>query len=185
MELARASEISRRVVGGLSSFCERIEVAGSIRRQRPFVHDIDIVCIPSAPGAFIGALQQLGQIKTGGGKNIRVQLPEIMLDVYVATPGTWSTLLLIRTGSAKHNVYLCTRARSKGMKLHADGSGLFKVKGILAGSPVEERIAGDTEESIFQALGLGYKDPADREMDVRGRPVFEPLKTKIRTKMTP
>jgi len=176
MELEKAVGIAGRVVQELSPHCERIEVAGSIRRKRPFVHDIDLVCIPSS-GAFVTALQSLGQLKVGGQKVLRVNLPEmISLDVYVATPSTWATLLLIRTGSAKHNVRLCSLAKSKGMRLHADGSGLFAIttrpvlpyqesmNNLLAiDDEVGERIAGDTEESIFAALGRPYKRPEERE----------------------
>jgi len=160
MKLEKAKDIARGVVEKLSPVCERIEVTGSIRRGRPFVHDIDMVCIPNNQGQFIYALQQLGKIKMGGQKLIRCEMPEIVLDVYVATPETWATLLLIRTGSAKHNIKLCTIAKNKGMKLHADGSGLFRFTDCQGG---ESRIAGDTEESIFKALGLDYVAPPKRE----------------------
>jgi DNA polymerase/3'-5' exonuclease PolX len=45
MELQQAQKIASQVIQTLKPFCERIEVAGSIRRKRPFVHDIDLVCI--------------------------------------------------------------------------------------------------------------------------------------------
>jgi len=154
MDLARANEIACDIKSQLEMYCERIEIAGSIRRKKPFVHDIDMICIPNNQGQFIAKLQSLGRIKMGGNKLIRCQLPEISLDIYIATPEIWATLLLIRTGSAKHNVMLCTRAQKMGMKLHADGSGLTKHG---------DRIAGDTEESIFEALDMKYKSPEDRE----------------------
>jgi len=160
VELDKALFIAEAVKYTLSPYCERIEIAGSIRRKKPFVHDIDLVVIPSNQGQFICALQQLGTIKMGGQKLIRCEMPEIVLDVYVATPDTWATLLLIRTGSARHNVMLCSRAKNRGMKLHADGSGLFTLTDC-EGS--ESRTAGDTEESIFKALELPYKQPEQRE----------------------
>jgi len=153
MELDKALFITESVKDRLSPYCDRIETAGSIRRMRPVVHDIDIVCIPNNQGQFIYALQQLGKIKMGGQKLIRCEMAKIVLDVYVATPETWATLLLIRTGSAKHNIMLCTRARNMGMKLHADGSGLEKNGDI---------IASESEESIFTALGMKYKPPKAR-----------------------
>ena len=119
-----------------------------------------MVCIPNNQGQFVYALQQLGMIKMGGQKLIRCEMLQIVLDVYVATLDTWATLLLIRTGSAKHNIKLCTIAKNKGMKLHADGSGLFRFTDCQGG---ESRIAGDTEESIFKALGLDYVAPPKRE----------------------
>jgi len=160
MELKIAEPIAERVKASLAPLCARIEIAGSIRRKRPFVHDIDMVCIPSNQGQFLYALQQLGRIKMGGQKLIRCEMPEIVLDVYIATPETWATLLLIRTGSAKHNIMLCSLAKRNGMKLHADGSGLFRFTDCEG---TESREAGDTEESIFEALGMEYKMPEQRE----------------------
>lgn len=160
MELGTAKVIAEEVKLKLLPYCDRIEIAGSIRRKKPFVHDIDMVCIPSNQGQFIYALQQLGRIKMGGQKLIRCEMPEIVLDIYMATPETWATLLLIRTGSARHNIMLCTKAREMGMKLHADGSGLFTFTDCEGG---ESRTAGDTEESIFMALDMKYKPPEQRE----------------------
>jgi DNA polymerase/3'-5' exonuclease PolX len=167
MELERAQIIANQVKEKLAPYCERIEIAGSIRRRRPWVKDIDLVCIPKNQGQFVYQLQQLGPFKVCGNKLIRVSYQPIELDVYVATPETWATLLLIRTGSTKHNVMLCKLARQKGMKLHADGSGLFEIcydkVGMDTQQEREERVAGDTEASIFQALGLKYKEPWERE----------------------
>jgi len=53
MDLATARQIAQTVQDRLTPFCERIEVVGSIRRGKPEVHDIDIVCIPSSQGQFI------------------------------------------------------------------------------------------------------------------------------------
>ncbi|MDD5703860.1 MAG: hypothetical protein PHU23_17640 [Dehalococcoidales bacterium] len=169
MKLEQAEIIANQVKDKLSPYCEKVEIAGSIRRRRPWVNDIDIVAIPSNQGQFVYQLRQLGSIKLGGQKIIRVTRPEIELDIYIATPETWATLLLIRTGSKRHNVYLCKLARYQGMKLHADGSGLFRLGGMRAtkdaadGTFDETRIAGDTEGSIFEELGLKYKKPEDRE----------------------
>lgn len=160
MLLADAEKIAKDIVAKLSPYCSQIQVAGSIRRKKPFVRDIDLVAIPNNQGQFIYALQQLGTIRMGGQKLIRCEIPEIVLDVYVATPETWATLLLIRTGSTAHNIMLCSRAQQRGMKLHADGSGLFTFTDCEGR---ESRIAGDTEESIFKALELPYQRPEERE----------------------
>ena len=154
MELEKARKIAEEVKAKLSPVCDKIEIVGSIRRNKPFVHDIDMVCLPNNQGQFIYALQQLGKITMGGQKLIRCQMGFLMLDVYVATPETWATLLLIRTGSAEHNIRLCSQARAMGMKLHADGSGLEKNGDI---------IASESEEAIFKALGMPYIPPERRE----------------------
>jgi DNA polymerase (family 10) len=170
LELEKAEKIASQVIQTLKPYCEKIEVAGSIRRKRPFVHDVDLVAIPRNQGQFITRLNAWGKIKMGGQKLIRCDTPDgIELDVYIATPETWACLLLIRTGSKQHNIRLCRAAVAKDMRLHADGSGLFELGGIIAtkdtadGDREENRIAGDTEFSIFEALGLPYKRPEERE----------------------
>ncbi len=164
MELEKARAIAEKLKSLLEPACEKVAIAGSIRRQRPFVRDVDIVLIPSNQGQLLYQLQQLGRIKSGKGKLIRIEPCKygIPLDVYVATPETWATLLLIRTGSKASNIRLCILARDKGMKLHADGSGLFRIE-AQGCEGIEVRIAGETEESIFQALGVPYKKPWERE----------------------
>jgi DNA polymerase (family 10) len=170
MDYEYALPVANKVKDILAPYCSRIEIAGSIRRRRPFTHDIDLVVIPANQGQFITALRALGPFKVGGQKLIRVNYRPLALDIYVATPETWATLLLIRTGSAAHNIWMCELAKSKGMKLHADGSGLFRIlsscdRGMAEHAPHWElRVAGDTEESIFEALGIKYKKPEEREI---------------------
>jgi DNA polymerase (family 10) len=166
MELMRAKIIADEIIKKIAPYCERVEIAGSIRRHRPFVHDVDLVVIPGNQGKFLMAMQELGKIKSGAGKLINLVVANgVSVDIYIATPETWATLLLIRTGSKESNVRLCSLARQKGMKLHADGRGLEK---CLAGQGYEldnsttSKIICDTEESIFQTLGLPYLPPEKR-----------------------
>jgi len=76
------------------------------------------------------------------------------VDLYYASPETWVTLLLIRTGSKENNIRLCSRAKGMGWHLAASGDGLFNETG--------KRIAGDSDISIYNALGLPYQLPEER-----------------------
>lgn len=159
--LERAQKIAEAVVKRLSPYCKKaadgkvyIEVVGSIRRRRPWVNDIDLVLIPTDLWGLHHEIMGLGQVKLSGNKIIRVELGNTKVDIYVASEETWATLLLIRTGSTANNIRLCSRAKERGWHLHADGSGLFNDKG--------ERVAGDTEISIYNALGLRYREPWER-----------------------
>ena len=169
MELEKARKIALEIEEKLNPFCEKIAIVGSIRRQKSWVRDIDIVCIPGNQGMFLTTLRAIGKFKVSGPKIIRVSAGftlHIDIDVYIASPETWATLLLIRTGSASHNVYLCGLARSKGMILHADGSGLEKClpgQGTEVDNTTTSKINCDSETSIFQALGLPYIAPEKRE----------------------
>lgn len=158
MELEKAEKLAKQVIERLSPYCQRIVVAGSIRRRRPFPRDIDIVCIPSDAWNLRAEVLNLCRplSPTGGDKLMRFKVNGVQVDLYFADGKTWATLLLIRTGSADHNIKLASLAKRKGWKLHANGDGLFNESG--------QRVAGDTEESIFEALGLEFILPDKREV---------------------
>ena len=158
MKLGYARMLAQEVVDYLAPFCDRIEVAGSIRRQKPFPRDIDIVLIPANQGKLATALQGLGEKRRGGSKIEERLYKGVQLDLYFAVPETWATLLLIRTGSKEHNIKLTTLAKRKGWTLHASGRGLC--------NEADERIAWESEQQIFVALGQPYAEPRDREVDV-------------------
>ena len=152
--LERAEKIANEVIKRLSPYCERIVIAGSIRRRQPWVHDLDFVLIPSDPWNLYQVMGELGPSKASGEKLRRVMVGNVQLDFYFADETTWGTLFLVKTGSAENNIRLCLRAKDMGWRLHADGSGLFNQYG--------KRIAGDSEYSIYEALGLPWQRPEER-----------------------
>jgi len=155
MELEKAQKIANEIKALLEPHCWEVEIAGSIRRQRPWVNDIDIVLVPRDRWAVDSVLMRLGKIKMSGLKLTRITMDGgVQLDIYYASPETFATLLLIRTGSKENNSRLCTLAKKRGWHLAASGEGLFNERG--------EQVAGDSEESIYQALGLTYQEPWER-----------------------
>lgn len=160
MRLEEATTIAEKVKEILSPYCEEIEIAGSVRRRKPTVNDIDIVLIekPSAWLILSSLIATIGRIELNGDKIKRLWYEDkqsgIAIDIYIATPATWATLLLIRTGSKESNIRLASIAKRQGWHLKANGDGLFNEKG--------ERIAGETEESIYEALGIPYQEPNER-----------------------
>jgi DNA polymerase/3'-5' exonuclease PolX len=155
MEYAVAKSLAEEVIQRLKPFCSRIEIAGSIRREKPLCRDIDIVLIPANQGQLAVALMELGQkIKSGPAIHSRIFRGQ-QVDVYIANEKTWPTILLIRTGSKEHNIKLCSRAKVLALKLHADGSGITLDNGEPWG---EIR----TESDVFAALQLPYVEPQKR-----------------------
>ena len=152
--LERAEKIAEAVVKRLAPYCKKIQVAGSIRRRRPRVNDIDLVLIPSDIWDLRHEIMGLGQVRKNGNKIMQVMVSGTQADIYFADEQTWATLLLIRTGSAENNIRLATLAKKKGWHLAASGDGLFDQNG--------KRIAGDSEESIYEALRLKYQSPEER-----------------------
>ncbi|MBA7681609.1 hypothetical protein ES703_89949 [subsurface metagenome] len=154
MELEKAKVIADTVVKALEPYCDRVVVAGSIRRQKPTVRDIDLVLVVRDRQNLDSALMRMGSYKMSGMKIARIEMDSIPLDIYFATPETFATLLLIRTGSVESNIRLATLAKKRGWRLAASGGGLFNEHG--------ERIAGDSEKSIYEALGVPYQRPEER-----------------------
>lgn len=154
MRLEQGQKIAVAIIEKLGPYCSQIEVAGSIRRKKPYVKDIDLVIIPADPWNLSHEIASLGQMPVKGSKIQRVNYQGAQVDIYMATRETWATLFLIRTGSTENNIRLCAIAKKKGWHLAASGDGLFDENG--------RRIAGDTEHSIYAALGEPYQHPEER-----------------------
>ncbi len=155
--LERAEKIAEAIVKRLAPYCKKIEVAGSVRRRKPQVRDIDIVLLPSDPWNLHQEILNLCRPfkpKLSGAKIMRIEVMSTQVDIYFADDITWATLLLIRTGSTENNIRLCALAKKKGWHLAASGDGLFDETG--------KRVAGDSERSIYEALGLKYQEPEER-----------------------
>ncbi len=175
MNLATAQKYAAAIKDWLAPQCERIEIAGSIRRGLAVCNDVDIVAIPKTKeGAdlagptgeqhnllweflveYVKASNGRAQFKSGGqvpGKQALLRLPKCDLDVWFATERTWATRFLQRTGSMEHNIWLCSRAQDRGMKWQPYDGLLFQGR-ILSAT---------TETQIYEALGLAYIEPANR-----------------------
>jgi len=151
-----AMPVAENVVALLGPYCERIEIAGSLRRKRPVVHDIDIVAQPRE-GQELAMQMALGFAEEArfAPKIWSLKCGGISVDLYLAGPEQFATLLLVRTGSASHNISLASRARAMGLALKASGDGIFRG---------DERVAWESEEALFQALGMEYVEPEAREV---------------------
>lgn len=165
--LGEAKELAEKIA--LVEVCyDDLKIVGSMRRQRAIVNDIDFVVISgewqNLGNALISKLKAKQIMK--GDKIKRFLVPTeqgvVQADFYRATIENMGALILIRTGSAEHNIWLAKRAIKQGKRL------LYSV-GLVKGGKV---IAGRTEEGMFEALGLEYINPVNREIGVDGNPVW-------------
>jgi len=157
MELEKAKLIADKYIQKLSPYCVRIEIAGSIRRRKPEVKDIEIVCIRNTRKLFdfVTEVNKLKKIKGGPtGKYTQRQLPEgIVLDLFFAIPENWGLIFAIRTGSASfsHNVL------GKGWVK----AGYKSINGILMKGNITKPVFEERE--LFDLIGMDYVEPGKRE----------------------
>jgi DNA polymerase (family 10) len=142
----------RRVPGAL-----RAEAAGSLRRRRDTVGDIDLLVASADAAPVIRAfagLPEVAEVLARGPTRASVRLRcGIASDLRVLPPESFGAALHYFTGSKAHNIALRTRAVKMGIKLSEYG--------VFDRS--ERRLGGETEEEVFRSVGLPFVPPELRE----------------------
>jgi len=146
---------------------ETAAVAGSIRRWRDTIGDVDVL-VASAAGsevvdAFVGWSAATDVVEAGESK-ASVRVDGMQVDLRVVVPGEFGAALQYFTGSKDHNVTLRNRAIARELKMNEYG--VFDVSDVDdpdAGQRVGDRVAGETETSMYEALGLPLVPPEIRE----------------------
>ena len=137
---------------------KRIDIAGSLRRRKDTIGDIDLLVASKNPAAAIGAFASLPlveQVLAKGDTKSSVRLKEgIQVDMRVIDEKSYGAALLYFTGSKQHNIELRKAAISKGCKLSEYG---------LFSNRTNALIAGKTEQDLYKSLGLPYIEPELRE----------------------
>lgn len=135
---------------------ERIEVAGSFRRSRETVGDLDLLVATHDAQAVMRrftAYEEVRDVLAAGETRGSVILKSgLQVDLRVIEPESWGAALLYFTGSKAHNIALRKLAQEAGLKLNEYG--LFRGR---------QRLAGGSEEDVYAALGLDWIPPELRE----------------------
>jgi DNA polymerase (family X) len=155
----RAEELAAALRGtGLAS---RVEIAGSLRRRREVVRNINIVAASVRPaelaGAFRGLAAGLAEVVASGETNVSLRFAEgIAADLRVVSEDEFPAALLDFTGSKEHITAMRARAKKQGLKL--DEHGLFDGRG-----GDRKLLPCASEEEIYRRLGLQFVPPELRE----------------------
>ncbi len=174
MNLGTATRIAEDIVAALKKFPEVKEAvaAGSLRRGRETIRDIDILIDSTDPQKTMEKFVTLPQVKSinahGETKSSILTKDNVQVDVRIVEPKSFGAALLYFTGSKSFNVHLRQIAMKKDMKVNEYG--IFKVK-----NEKETCVASRTEEDCFKALGLPYIPPELRE-DFSEEELFHTLK---------
>lgn len=184
--LADADAIAAAFIKRIAPVCHRVECAGSVRRRRPHVGDLEFVCISQEGAALFGVptlestIDELCERKPeiirelNGPRQKRLIKPgKWTIELFIVPPEEWGVALVIRTGNAEFSKAFVTE-RSRGGLL-PDGwcvrnNRLWRkcqredvevVPGSWA-DPVDTRDEGQ----VFEAIGLGWITPADRRWPI-------------------
>lgn len=158
--LARAYPLAQEIIALLQERApvQDISVAGSLRRMKEDIGDIDILVTSDNPPAVMGAVAELPVAQkvllTGPTKTTILTDQGVQVDVRVVEPENFGATLQYFTGSKEHNVKLRTLAVRLGYKLSEYG--IFKVDS-------GERIGGREEEEMYRPLGIRMYPPELRE----------------------
>jgi DNA polymerase (family 10) len=155
--LGRTIPIAKQICQYIEESAERVAYAGSLRRMKEVVHDVDILAVSTNVEHTMSAFLKLPFIESvlvqGPTKaSVRVQ-DDLQVDLRVVEPKSWGAAMHYFTGSKAHNIRMRERAIKLGLKLNEYG--LFDAE--------DRCVAGISEEEIFAKLGLPYIPPVLRE----------------------
>ena len=159
---AKADETAREILNHMQSCDEirKIELAGSYRRRRETVGDLDILVVSENAEAVMdhfGAYHLVESVIGRGDTKMSVRIEEsLQVDLRVVSAESFGAALQYFTGSKDHNVVLRGLAKQKGLKINEYG--VFKMDGDK-----ETYVAGATEEEVYAAMELPVFPPELRE----------------------
>src|SRR5918992_58111 len=155
-----AMAAAEEIVAGLSavSGCRRCAYAGSLRRMRETIGDIDILAAATEPGPLMetfARLPDVAEVIAHGDKKTSIRTVKgLQIDLRVVPPESWGAALQYFTGSKAHNIRTREIAVRAGLKLSEYG--LFDAES-------EKLMVSATEEEVYERLGLPWIPPTLRE----------------------
>ena len=158
MNLGIAFPLAKRIVEALreKTGSKKIEWAGSLRRMRENIGDIDILATGQNHGKIIYAFTHLPEVKevlaSGETKASVIVEGGVQIDLRVVEEGSYGAALQYFTGSKGHNIHLRGIAKAKGIKINEYG--VFKG---------ERKIGGKEEKDVYNTLGMDWIEPELRE----------------------
>lgn len=188
--LSIAEIVAKKIVDALSPFCQRIVVAGSVRRRKPMVGDIEILYVPewievpdpcdmfgrttraNAADVIIQQLTESGSIaprknslgrETWGPSNkLAIACKTgIPVDFFETTNDVWFNYLVCRTGPSESNIAIAAAAQRQGYKWNPYGPGFTQT---FIGTGEVKTFHMASERAVFEFVGLPYKEPHERNL---------------------
>jgi DNA polymerase (family 10) len=165
-----ADDIARQLIDWMRQCPEsrQVEGAGSWRRGKETVGDLDLVVDSDAPGPVMDHLEQwpgaTGVLQRGDTKTSLRGPRGVQIDLRVVDSGSFGAALQYFTGSKEHNVRLRSRARDRSLTINEYGVFRLEPSASDDARPAKGRsVAGRTEAEVYEAVGLPWIPPELRE----------------------
>jgi DNA polymerase (family X) len=158
--LNTATDLAEDIVAALSAVpgCLRCMYAGSLRRVRETIGDIDILAAANDSEPLMDAFTRMStvdEVIAKGEKKTSIRTTRgLQVDLRVVPPESWGAALQYFTGSKEHNVRVREHAVRAGLKLSEYG---------LFDAETGELITSETEEGVYRRLGMAWIPPTLRE----------------------
>ncbi|HCT76765.1 MAG TPA: DNA polymerase/3'-5' exonuclease PolX [Micromonosporaceae bacterium] len=157
--ISTAMEVAEEIIADLSKVPGTLKItyAGSLRRMKESIGDVDILAAAEDSTALMEkfAKTPLSEVIVKGPAKTSIRTARgLQVDLRVVPEKSWGAALMYFTGSKEHSVTLRTRLVHKGLKLSEYG--LYRVEG-------NELLAAETEEAVYERLGLPWIPPTLRE----------------------
>ena len=178
---AAAIAVAKEIIAILDPVCERLIVAGSLRRRKALVGDVEILYIPrtetrqidllhtaeidlaaealrTACGAGIiqPRIGKTGNTIWGDSNKLAVHVASgIGVDLFRTDAARWHNMLVCRTGSAENNIRIATAAQAKGLQWLPYGAGFFDRRN-------NRMIEVCSEAEVYETVGMDYLEPWER-----------------------
>ena len=160
-------EQAREFVAGIDAV-ERCALGGSLRRWRPTIGDVDVLVGSTESESVVEAFTDWPEVEgviEAGETKASVRAGGLRVDLRVVVPQEFGAALQYFTGSKDHNVAVRNRAIERGLKVNEYG--VFDVSEATADETdhqrAGERVAGETEAGVYEALGMDWVPPEMRE----------------------
>ncbi|WP_433361051.1 DNA polymerase/3'-5' exonuclease PolX [Streptosporangium sp. CA-115845] len=153
MHIGAAMDLAERVIASLPG-AERIAYAGSLRRMKDTIGDIDVLAVgPESLMDDFKAQPYVAEVIASGDKKTSIRTVQgVQVDLRLVPAESWGAALMYFTGSKEHTVHLREITVKKGWKLSEYG--LFEGERVIAAA---------TEEEVFEAFGMEWIPPTLRE----------------------
>ncbi len=159
---ATADEIVEQLRQHLGELTEiqQLEFAGSYRRGRETVGDLDVLVVASRADQVMDHFARFSgspKVMARGDTKMSIRIASgLQIDLRIVPPESFGAALQYFTGSKEHNVVLRTRAKQRGLKINEYG--VYRVEGDQ-----EKYVAGQREQDVYAALDLPWFPPELRE----------------------